>query len=172
MVLLKLNPKNADDYSSLLFASAVVMIPSLYFSSMPLLPVDQNPKMTFYILLIFGMHFLKEVSASYYYVLLLDANHCWYFESLVLLGEYSYWIWSCFVCLHALCEEKSNQSFLAICGVIYILSIILLQRFSVNGMYPTTSLLMMCLFLSLRRTKKALDLTRLSRLDSNVMASF
>ena len=53
MVSLKLDPKNVDDYSSL-SASAVVMIPSLCFSSMPLLPVDQNPKTTFCIFLIFG----------------------------------------------------------------------------------------------------------------------
>ena len=54
MVLSKLDQKNADDNYSSLSASAVVMIPSLYFSSMPLLHVDQNPKTTFYIFLIFG----------------------------------------------------------------------------------------------------------------------
>ena len=64
MVLLKLDQKNVDDYSSLLSA-VVVMIPSLYFSSMPLLPVDQNPRTTFYIFLIFGMHFFLKGVISF-----------------------------------------------------------------------------------------------------------
>ena len=79
----------------------------------------------------YSMHFfLKGVisfvgSASYYYVLLLDANHCWYFESHVLLGKcVQYWTWSCFLCkAHASKQNNSKSS------TLYSLTLLVRQDF-------------------------------------------